>query len=83
MDTFLYVISCSTYLLLKITSILALKCHLQVRDSNSSCKHKVQCILSKEKFGLESILFVHLKALRGGEVRGRKSWNGRSLPDPL
>jgi len=43
----------------------------------------VQCVLSKEKFGLESILFVHLKALQGGEVHGRNSWNGRTWRDPL
>jgi len=32
MHTFVYVISCNTYLLLNITSIPALKCEVKVRD---------------------------------------------------
>jgi len=49
MHTFVYVVSCNTYLLLNITSIPALKCDVKVRYLKQL---KLQFVLLKEKFGL-------------------------------
>jgi len=46
------------------------------------CSVQASTLLSTRSF-CESILFVHLKVLRGGELRLVRSWNGQTWRDPL